>query len=113
MAKSTRSKVKRSFRSKKRESGIYAATEAARLQRLNQKLQHAMEKDQDGDQDGDIKIGSTQENPEDPGWYWFARFGMLDPDDITLDNLSSLHYDPNNIWRGSALLDSMFPAQNA
>ncbi|KAL9712473.1 hypothetical protein Ac2012v2_003711 [Leucoagaricus gongylophorus] len=66
MAKSTRSKVKRSFRSKKRESGIYAATEAARLQRLNQKLQHAMEKDQDGDQDGDIKIGSTQENPEDP-----------------------------------------------
>ncbi|TFK76123.1 hypothetical protein BDN72DRAFT_810153 [Pluteus cervinus] len=38
MAKSTRSKVKRSFRSKKRQEGIYAATEAARLQRLNAKL---------------------------------------------------------------------------
>ncbi|KAJ7117409.1 hypothetical protein C8R43DRAFT_1091195 [Mycena crocata] len=38
MAKSTRSKVKRSFRSKKRETGIYAATEAARLNRLHAKL---------------------------------------------------------------------------
>jgi len=33
-----RSKVKRTFRSKKRESGVYAATEAARLARLNSKL---------------------------------------------------------------------------
>ncbi|KAI0721843.1 hypothetical protein C8T65DRAFT_629349 [Cerioporus squamosus] len=38
MAKSTRSKVKRHFRAKKREEGVYAATEAARLQRLNMKL---------------------------------------------------------------------------
>ena len=38
MAKSTRSKVKRHFRAKKREEGVYAATEAARLQRLNLKL---------------------------------------------------------------------------
>ncbi|KAG2339918.1 hypothetical protein BDR05DRAFT_916652 [Suillus weaverae] len=38
MAKSTRSKVKRSFRAKKRGEGVYAATEAARLQRLNSKL---------------------------------------------------------------------------
>ncbi|KAG2077630.1 hypothetical protein BDR04DRAFT_1227397 [Suillus decipiens] len=38
MAKSTRSKVKRSFRAKKRDEGVYAATEAARLQRLNSKL---------------------------------------------------------------------------
>ncbi|KAK7061555.1 hypothetical protein R3P38DRAFT_2830138 [Favolaschia claudopus] len=38
MAKSTRSKVKRSFRAKKREEGIYAATEAARLNRLHAKL---------------------------------------------------------------------------
>lgn len=38
MAKSTRSKVKRSFRAKKREEGVYAATEAARLHRLNSKL---------------------------------------------------------------------------
>ncbi|TDL29317.1 hypothetical protein BD410DRAFT_779689 [Rickenella mellea] len=38
MAKSTRSKVKRSFRAKKREEGVYAAVEAARLQRLSSKL---------------------------------------------------------------------------
>jgi len=38
MAKSMRSKVIRAFRSKKRESGIYAATEAARLNRLNARL---------------------------------------------------------------------------
>ncbi|KAF8897290.1 hypothetical protein BD779DRAFT_1490030 [Infundibulicybe gibba] len=49
MAKSTRSKVKRSFRSKKRETGIYAATEAARLNRLNTKLISVASKDKDGD----------------------------------------------------------------
>ncbi|KAI0254293.1 hypothetical protein BJV78DRAFT_1121592 [Lactifluus subvellereus] len=38
MAKSTRSKVKRAFRAKKRTEGVFAATEAARLQRLNAKL---------------------------------------------------------------------------
>ncbi|KAL4076043.1 hypothetical protein J3A83DRAFT_4357167 [Scleroderma citrinum] len=38
MAKSLRSKTKRAFRAKKRDSGVYAATEAARLNRLNTKL---------------------------------------------------------------------------
>lgn len=38
MAKSLRSKVKRAFRAKKREEGIYAATHAARLQRLHAKI---------------------------------------------------------------------------
>ena len=38
MAKSLRSKVKRSFRAKKREEGIYAATHAARLERLHAKI---------------------------------------------------------------------------
>ena len=38
MAKSLRSKVKRAFRAKKREDGIYAATHAARLQRLHAKI---------------------------------------------------------------------------
>lgn len=41
MAKSTRSKVKRSFRSKKRTQGVFAVADAARLQRLNAKL-HAL-----------------------------------------------------------------------
>ncbi|KAG2370024.1 hypothetical protein BDR07DRAFT_1468190 [Suillus spraguei] len=48
MAKSTRSKVKRSFRAKKREEGVYAATEAARLQRLNSKLTAKVD---DGDEE--------------------------------------------------------------
>ncbi|KAH9999421.1 hypothetical protein BJV77DRAFT_1058440 [Russula vinacea] len=38
MAKSTRSKVKRAFRAKKRTEGVFAAADAARLQRLNSKL---------------------------------------------------------------------------
>ncbi|KAF8211327.1 hypothetical protein K438DRAFT_1807123 [Mycena galopus ATCC 62051] len=45
MAKSTRSKVKRSFRSNKRETGIYAATEAARLNRLHAKLSAVVSRD--------------------------------------------------------------------
>ncbi|KAK0490778.1 hypothetical protein IW261DRAFT_1413245 [Armillaria novae-zelandiae] len=49
MAKSLRSKTKRDFRSKKREDGIYAATEAARLHRLNAKLMAVISKDADGD----------------------------------------------------------------
>jgi len=38
MAKSIRSKAKRAFRAKKREDGVYAATHAARLQRLHAKV---------------------------------------------------------------------------
>ncbi|RDB23302.1 hypothetical protein Hypma_009573 [Hypsizygus marmoreus] len=49
MAKSIRSKNKRAFRSKKREDGVYAATEAARLHRLNSKLLTAISKDKEGD----------------------------------------------------------------
>ncbi|KAN0127056.1 hypothetical protein V8E52_000696 [Russula decolorans] len=41
MAKSTRSKVKRTFRAKKRTQGVFAVADAARLQRLNAKL-HAL-----------------------------------------------------------------------
>ncbi|KAI0952433.1 hypothetical protein AcV7_008240 [Taiwanofungus camphoratus] len=51
MAKSTRSKVKRHFRAKKRQEGVYAATEAARLNRLHQKLKVLTTKDADGDVD--------------------------------------------------------------
>ena len=49
MAKSTRSKVKRHFRAKKRTEGVYAAAEAARLNRLHQKLKTLSTKDKDGD----------------------------------------------------------------
>ncbi|KAH7930305.1 hypothetical protein BV22DRAFT_1055231 [Leucogyrophana mollusca] len=60
MAKSTRSKVKRSFRSKKRETGVYAATVAARLNRLNAKLVSIASKDKDGDvvlEGEDVEVG--------------------------------------------------------
>ncbi|KAJ7086674.1 hypothetical protein C8R44DRAFT_820765 [Mycena epipterygia] len=69
MAKSTRSKVKRSFRSKKRETGIYAATEAARLNRLHAKLSSVASKedppqmDADGMEDGeDLPAEANQDS---------------------------------------------------
>ncbi|THH18541.1 hypothetical protein EW146_g2439 [Bondarzewia mesenterica] len=57
MAKSTRSKVKRSFRSKKREHGVYAAVEAARLQRLNAKLRALTADEQQQENEGDEEEG--------------------------------------------------------
>ncbi|KAF8845703.1 hypothetical protein BDN67DRAFT_961316 [Paxillus ammoniavirescens] len=56
MAKSIRSKVKRSFRAKKRETGKYAAAEAARLNRLNTKLAAVKE----GDRDEDIPLDDAE-----------------------------------------------------
>ncbi|GJE84627.1 hypothetical protein PsYK624_007030 [Phanerochaete sordida] len=49
MAKSTRSKVKRAFRAKKREDSVYAAVEAARLARLHDKLRGIASTDAEGD----------------------------------------------------------------
>ncbi|KAI1792882.1 hypothetical protein LXA43DRAFT_972227 [Ganoderma leucocontextum] len=54
MAKSTRSKVKRHFRAKKREQGVYAATEAARLHRLSMKLKTLVAQ---GDEDEEMPEG--------------------------------------------------------
>jgi hypothetical protein len=78
MAKSTRSKVKRAFRAKKRTEGVYAATEAARLQRLNAKLvamgtndDLITEKVSDEDLNGDETMN---------GKRWFAFLGPLDAD---------------------------------
>lgn len=89
MAKSLRSKVKRDFRSKKRETGIYAATEAARLNRLNAKLASVMKKDKDGDEE----IAGEEE----PGWSpsWFTTFGLLDAMDITAESMG-------DVWASSA-----------
>jgi hypothetical protein len=85
MAKSARSKVKRSFRAKKRENGIYAATEAARLQRLSSKITALASKDKEGDESlGDV------EGERLPGWYWFAAFGLMDPSEITLETMESI-----------------------
>ena len=84
MAKSLRSKVKRDFRSKKREAGVYAAAHAARLGRLHAKLAATAARDPEGD------APVQAEGEEDmPGWSWFATFGLLDPEDISPDTLSS------------------------
>jgi hypothetical protein len=79
MAKSLRSKVKREYRSKKREDGIYAATEAARLHRLNAKLRLTISPKLDQD-DMDVEEGM-------PGWFWFTAFGLLDSDDISPESM--------------------------
>jgi Protein of unknown function (DUF2423) len=91
MAKSTRSKVKRSHRAKKRETGVYAAVEAARLQRLNAKLvalttQEAANADIDADDDEGRMADESGSSPL-AGWCWFASFGLLDPDAISPEAL--------------------------
>ena len=90
MAKSLRSKVKRDFRSKKRETGTYAATEAARLNRLSAKLASAISKKtkQDEGEGDDMQVAAEGE----PGWSpsWFATFGLLDATDITAESMEAL-----------------------
>lgn len=85
MAKSTRSKVKRAYRAKKREAGVYAAAEAARLNRLNAKL-------------AQIIAGSEEDMPLDnsggdddipPGLFSFPVFGLLDSNNITSEVMHS------------------------
>lgn len=85
MAKSIRSKAKRSFRSKKRETGVYAATEAARLHRLNSKLTSVVSTDKDERISAEDKEEGVDEMP---GWCWFATLGLLDASDITSDTMS-------------------------
>lgn len=77
MAKSTRSKVKRHFRAKKRTEGVYAANEAARLARLHSKLKVITTQDRDGDVPVEDEAGMEAE-----GWSWFTGFGLVDPLDI-------------------------------
>jgi hypothetical protein len=95
MAKSTRSKVKRAFRAKKRTEGVFAAAEAARLQRLNAKLRALTtaapaatgEEEEGGD------FGREKEKDQDvdiPGSCWFTAFGLLDHQDISPALLQSL-----------------------
>lgn len=82
MAKSTRSKVKRSFRAKKREEGVYAAVEAARLDRLHSKLKAV----QAADKDGDIEVREGAE--DDAGSSWFLLFGLVEPGSIGIESMA-------------------------
>jgi hypothetical protein len=90
MAKSTRSKVKRAFRTKKRTQGVFAVADAARLQRLNAKL-HALtaatvaKEEEEGE-------GEEQQDGDLPGSCWFAAFGLLDHQDINPTLMQSLGF---------------------
>jgi len=74
MAKSLRSKVKRAYRAKKREDGVYAATHAARLQRLHAKIDAIVVAPKpihdeilgDEDAEGDIDIPEEEQMAVDP-----------------------------------------------
>ncbi|KAJ7591298.1 hypothetical protein C8J56DRAFT_935171 [Mycena floridula] len=82
MAKSLRSKAKRDYRAKKRTdgAGVYAATEAARLHRLNAKLKKLISNEEE----------TIQEQEDIPGWCWSAAFGLLDASEITIDTMSEI-----------------------
>ena len=85
MAKSTRSKVKRAYRAKKRDDGIYAAVEAARLERLNAKLRAVCDAPKVDDietpDDGDAAMRGSS---------WLLLFGLLEPTSIGFENLRIL-----------------------
>lgn len=105
MAKSTRSKVKRHFRAKKREDSVYAATEAARLQRLNMKLRAVVaaqrEEAEENDEEG-MAVEGEKEGAV--GWcpspslsasvaaapFLYMALGLVDPVDITPEGLGEL-----------------------
>ena len=91
MAKSTRSKVKRAFRAKKREDSVYAAVEAARLARLHDKLRGIASTDAEGD----VEVADAEELHDEAaqgGSYWTFWLGMLDHEDITPDALAGLSH---------------------
>jgi YBL028C ribosome biogenesis factor, N-terminal domain len=90
MAKSTRSKVKRAFRAKKRTEGVFAAADAARLQRLNSKLR-ALTSTTTADPGGED--GEEEEQDVDmPGSCWFAAFGLVDHQNISPAVMQSLGF---------------------
>lgn len=98
MAKSTRSKVKRSFRKAKRDDSIFAVTHAARLERLSHKLAAiarptAVPKTlEPADETVEEEL---VEEPE--GWHFYALFGLVDPDAITIDTMASHSQEISNL----------------
>lgn len=88
MAKSTRSKVKRAYRAKKRDDSVYAAIEAARLERLSSKLRAV----RDADQEGDVELADVegQESTPAPGSSWFLLLGLVDHRDVNLESLERM-----------------------
>lgn len=98
MAKSARSKVKRSFRRAKRDDSIFAVTHAARLGRLSQKLAaiaqptaalNTLEQAEDTIEEESV------EGPE--GWHFYALFGLVDPETISVDTMTSRSQEVSNL----------------
>ncbi len=87
MAKSTRSKVKRHFRAKKRTEGIYAAVEAARINRLHNKLKALTTK---GDEQEEEVVSSFGDEGEDQMRGWFNVLGLIDPGDLSAESMDGL-----------------------
>jgi hypothetical protein len=94
MAKSTRSKVKRTFRAKKRTQGVFAVADAARLQRLNAKL-HALTTAAAAATAEEGEGEREQQDVDLPGSCWFAAFGLLNHQDINPTLMQSLGFPPS------------------
>jgi hypothetical protein len=100
MAKSTRSKVKRSFRKAKRNDSIFAVTHAARLGRLSQKLAAIARPTAALNTLEQSEETTEEETVEDPeGWHFYALFGLVDPDAITVDTMTSRNQEVPNLLR--------------
>ncbi|KZT58748.1 hypothetical protein CALCODRAFT_494448 [Calocera cornea HHB12733] len=113
MAKGLRSKVKRSFRRLKREDSIYAATHAARVDRLHSKLAHKIITDKEGDMK---MIGEEGEEDSVPGWscptpsaqHWaYTCLGLVNPEEMGVEGVRSLR---STIWEDQ--LGWLFQGQN-
>ncbi|KAJ3478173.1 hypothetical protein NLI96_g9947 [Meripilus lineatus] len=86
MAKSTRSKVKRHFRAKKRTEGVYAAAEAARLNRLHNRIKGLTTK---GEEIEDIASNMSDEE-EDQMRGLYDVLGLFDPEAMSSENMEGL-----------------------
>ena len=98
MAKSTRSKVKRAHRAKKREDSVYAAVEAARLQRLNAKLVGLTAQDPPTEEVSEDEEG---DDAKMQGMSWFHCLGLLDQDSVNLDHMELLGSPPRALESAS------------
>jgi hypothetical protein len=88
MAKSTRSKTKRSFRRVKREDTIYAVTHAQRLERLSKKLAGIAQTDKTSTEDDeDVIQDEAGLDMNEQGWPMFALLGLVDADGISAFSL--------------------------
>lgn len=97
MAKSTRSKVKRHFRAKKRSEGVYAAAEAARLHRLSMKLKVLTTMDKDGDVevedaegDDEAEVEVDEEKGGCSGWWFNVWLGVMEESEVGVESMGAL-----------------------